>query len=957
MIRRQQILPIFFLATVIVAASAEGTSFDAKTDFGTGVTPVGLAAGDLDGDGVLDLVVANATSDSVSILLGSGSGWFGTKTDYVMGAHAVAVAIADFDGDGALDVVTANSNGNSVSVRLGTGDGTLGAKTDYATGNYPSSIAVGDVSGDGRLDLVTANGTPSTASVLLGVGDGTFGAKTDFATGSFPQAVALADFDRDGWLDIVVANYGSTNVSVLFGAGGGAFDAHILYSGGTNPTAIAVGDLNRDGIPDAVTANFSGDDETKAVSVMFGTAAGGFGMGWTDYGAPESPSGIALADVDDDGDLDVLSANYVHNTVSVFLNNGTGVLASRIDLPGGTVPVGVTTGDFDRDGLADIAATNLNGGNVSVFLNSTVRAASGHFAATSTDFPIGTASMTPRTVVLADMNRDGIPDAVTANTAHGSVSVVPGLGGGSFGTSTEYSISPLTNTFPNYVKTADLNRDGYLDFVVTSSKTSLPDVIKTVSVRLSNGAGGFQATWTHLETGSDPQGLDVGDLNRDGLIDLVVANYASASVSVFLATGPGTFGAKTDFPTASFPREVVIGDFNGDGVPDLAAATSGGNRFVSVLLGFGNGTFATYQNYQIPGDFGPMAIATDDVDRDGDLDLVTVGPGLDSKGWAAVLLNDGAATFEDHGRYQTASYPRGLALGDLNGDAIPDLVSANYDGATVSVLHGTGVGSFGSKTDSMIAQNTMSVALGDVNADGNDDIVAAGYSSDALSVLLNTAPEATDLGVSVIATPAIVSVGTAVTYTVAITNHGPGNANGATLVNTFQGLNFVSATPSAGTCNDLSPLTCGLGVLWHDATATVTIVATIAVPGSSISTARILSNMDDTVASNDTAVAVRTAFTDDPLTTGTSIRAVHLTELRGAIDVKRSLAGLPAATYPGESVITPGVTVVKAAHLNTACSALKVAHPSATCSATIPAGQAVGAADFAALRGAIRALE
>jgi uncharacterized repeat protein (TIGR01451 family) len=955
MVRRKQVLSILLpviLILFVAAVPADAASFEGKVDFTTGVTPLGVAWGDLDGDGVLDLVVANGTSDSISVLLGLGDGRFGAKTDYAMGDQPIAVVVADLNRDGSLDVVTANASGNSASVRMGTRDGTLQTKSDYATGSNASAIAVGDVSGDGWPDLVTVNGTPSTASVLLGLGNGTFGAKTDFSTGAFPQAVALADFDRDGTLDIVAANYGTATVSVLFGSGGGSFDPRIDYNCGTNPTAIAVGDLNADGIPDVVTANFSAD---KTVSVLLGTAAGGFGMGYTDYAAPSGPSGIALADVDVDGDLDVLSANYTHNTVSVFLGDGTGALASRTDLPGGTVPFAVTAADLDRDGRADLVATNMNGQNVSVFLNSTVLAPSGDFAS-RTDFPIGSGLMLPRTVVLADLNRDGIPDAATANLYDSSVSVVPGTGGGSFGPSIEYITSPLTGTFPQYVASADLNRDGHLDLVVTNSKTTAPDIIKTVAVMLADGSGGFGAM-THYETADNPQGLALGDLNRDGAIDIAVACYGSNAVSVLLGTGVGTFGAKTDFPTANFPQEIAIADLNGDGRPDLATANMGVNRFVSVLHGYGNGTFTPHRDFQLQAAAGssPGAIAIGDVNRDGHLDLVTANADGNT---ISVLLSDGAGGFGPSAQFTTGTKPRDVALGDLNGDAITDLVTANYDAGTLSVLHGTGLGSFGAKTEYAIHTNTYNVAIGDVNADGRNDLVAAAYSYGKLSVLLNAAPPAADLGVVLTATPATVSVGTTVTCTATVTNHGPGSATGVTLVSVLGGLSFVSATPSTGTCSGESPLTCGIGALLGGGTATVSIVATVNAVGGSVCTATVRGNVADGVASNDSAIVVRTAFTDDPLSAGvTTIKAAHLAELRAAIDLKRKFAGLPAGKYVTDPVLTPGATRVKAAHLNDACVALKAAHPAASCSTTVAAGQIVGAGDFAALRAAVRAVE
>src|SRR5215510_939084 len=165
-------------------AAAQTVSFGAKTDFGTGDTPSSVAVGDFNGDGTLDLAVANLYSDTVSILLGTGTGSFGSKTDFVTGTSPLSVAVGDFNGDGKLDLATANGI-NTISILLGTGTGRFAAKTDFGTGKAPASVAVGDFNGDGTLDLAVANSYSNTVSILLGTGTGSFGTKTDFVTGSY----------------------------------------------------------------------------------------------------------------------------------------------------------------------------------------------------------------------------------------------------------------------------------------------------------------------------------------------------------------------------------------------------------------------------------------------------------------------------------------------------------------------------------------------------------------------------------------------------------------------------------------------------------------------------------------------------------------------------------------------------------------------------------------------------
>ena len=194
---------------------------------------------------IVDLAVANADANTVSILLGKGDGTFGTPTNFAVGTHPSNVNVADFNGDGKLDLVTSNQYSQNISVLLGKGDGTFGAATHYtAGGDSPSQVAIADFNGDGKLDLVTANQGTSTVSIFLGKGDGTFGPATLFAVGR-ANGVAVADFNGDGKLDLVTADYYSNNVSVLLGDGDGTFGAATNYGlGATNPTTVAIVKLN-----------------------------------------------------------------------------------------------------------------------------------------------------------------------------------------------------------------------------------------------------------------------------------------------------------------------------------------------------------------------------------------------------------------------------------------------------------------------------------------------------------------------------------------------------------------------------------------------------------------------------------------------------------------------------------------------------------------------------------------
>jgi hypothetical protein len=340
--------------------------FGPPTNYAVGHYPTSIAAGDFNGDGVLDLVEVNEFGNSVSVLLGHGDGTFAASTAYAVGSTPVGIAVGKVNGDDALDILSLNADGNSVSVLLGHGDGTFAPKTDYALGLRPGTFAVGDVNGDHHLDVVAGNVLGKTVVVLLGNGDGSFGAGRQFVagTGSHTGGVGLGDFNGDGHLDIVAGSSSNGKVSVLLGKGDGTFKLPISLSTGDVMTFLAVGDVNEDNRLDIVAANDTGN----SVSVLLGNGDGTLSPP-THYTAPERVYFPALGDLNGDGHLDIMTANPNTANVSVFLGNGDGTFSPHTDYAVGQIPPSVALGDFNGDGRLDAAVTNAGDNNVSVLLN------------------------------------------------------------------------------------------------------------------------------------------------------------------------------------------------------------------------------------------------------------------------------------------------------------------------------------------------------------------------------------------------------------------------------------------------------------------------------------------------------------------------------------------------------------------------------------------------------------
>ncbi len=691
-------------------AAALSVSFGPKTDFDTGSQPHSVAEGDFNGDGKVDLAIANSNSQTVSILLGTGTGTFGAKTDFDTGNSPFSVTVGDFNDDGKLDLAVGNQGSNTVSILLGTGTGTFGAKTDFGTDGGAQGLAVGDFNGDGNLDLATANYGPDSVSILLGTGAGTLGAKTDFDAGGGPVSVAVGDFNGDGKLDLATANYGSGTVSILLGTGSGVFGEETDFGTGSAPRSVAVGDFNGDGKLDLATAN----QNSNTVSILLGTGTGDFGAK-TDFGTGTTPISVAAGDFNGDGKLDLALADFNGDTVSILLGTGIGTLGPKADFGTGGLPRSVAVGDFNSDGTLDLAVANEGVSTVSILLNTTPIAPSGVFCPKN-DFRTG---LNPASVAVGEFNNDGKLDLAVTNRDDNTVSILLGTVSGTFGPKTDFG----TGSQPFSVAVGDFNSDGKLDLAVANSFSS-----DTVSILLGTGTGSFGAK-TDFATGVTPRSVAVGDFNGDGKPDLAVANFTSNTVSILPGTGTGTFGAKTDFGTGIHPLSVAVGDFNGDGKLDLAVANEGSDT-ISILLGTGTGTFGAKT------DFGtgtqPFSVAVGDFNGDGKLDLAVTNSGSDT---ASILLGTGTGTFGAKTDFGTGERTRSVAVGNFNGDGKLDLAVANHSG-TISILLGTGTGTFGAKTDFSAGYLPFSIAVGDFNADGKLDLVVTNLSN-TVSVLVN----------------------------------------------------------------------------------------------------------------------------------------------------------------------------------------------------------------------------
>jgi len=361
--------------TTVVNPASPG-NFPLNIDYSLGGYTRSVFGADFDGDGDMDLAVADCSGENISILLNNGDGTFSVEsTTYETAGGPQVICSGDFDRDSDVDIATACPNFWNVTVLANNGSADFSGLTYYTVDHTPWSISAADVEGDGDLDLAVANQDPYSAVIMFNDGQGGFDSQSQpMPVDEYPYSICTADLDNDGDLDMATANagfiygLGDSTVSVLLNRGAAEFAPQVEYLVGRHPSTICAADIDNDGDIDLMTANYGytgGYPTDSTVSILFNNGDGSFAP-QVQYPVEPEPYGICTGDVDGDSDLDIITCS-ANGCISILLNNGMGAFGDYQVYETGGCARSIFASDFDGDGDMDLATANT--GNLSILMN------------------------------------------------------------------------------------------------------------------------------------------------------------------------------------------------------------------------------------------------------------------------------------------------------------------------------------------------------------------------------------------------------------------------------------------------------------------------------------------------------------------------------------------------------------------------------------------------------------
>ncbi|MEZ6244057.1 MAG: VCBS repeat-containing protein [Phycisphaerales bacterium] len=686
----------------------------------TGDDPRILGAPDLNADGAPDLVTLDEDDGTITALLGDGAGNFPIRVQSDSHGERWAV-LAELTGDGVLDVATLDGVGE-VSVLAGDGAGRFERVAEIETGAPADRLTAGDVDGDGITDVIVTDAF-SIPLVIRGLGGGAFGAPTTINAIAKSLEVHVALVNDDTMPDLISLNDIDGLVEVYLGVGGGSFVA-----GGAHdpelpeePTGLALADLDGDGDLDLVVGEGLCQLDGALLAVMLGDGMGGFGPP-SHYPGAGSTDLLIVRDIDRDGALDIAASGC--GGFRILLGAGDGTFTPADDGFVTFLDDAVALADFDGDGLDELARRHVHG--VSILDGP----GDGTFLP---EYVIRTdRDSDPDNALITDMNADGVPDVVSIG--HSIYEVYLGDGHGAY---------TYLNEFVNFFDDdpafaiARFDADQIPDAAATRFGEAPNEEIRCL---LRDGVGGLQYAPSGTPVGEETGPVVAGDFNGDGLKDVVIINGQAGTfdqlgqIGVLLGRGDGTFDPVVWFEDEFAPPIRVVHDVNADGADDLLVGRAEADGQFALLFGF-DGVEFEFQDIDYPTGFGDvLAFDAADLNADGAVDVVFSLEDSRALYYRLGASDDGYMHFSELSKLalEGDGGPDALLLNDVDADDAIDVVMSR-DGM-IEVLRGDGAGYFTHAgyypgTERRSGPGLRGIGVGDLDGDGLEELAIGAFFS------------------------------------------------------------------------------------------------------------------------------------------------------------------------------------------------------------------------------------
>ena len=659
-----------------------------------------LEAADVDGDGDVDFV--SASFNIVSTIAGNGQSGFEVVAIEDLGSDSFIndMAIGDFNGDNKTDVVALDFG---VNFLVNDGNGQFQLVGEYPANGNPDEFAVADFDGDSDLDLVLAYSFEKRIEIWSNDGNGVFAVTETFALSLSPKGIVTADINGDQTQDIAFADFNLDIVGVMYGDGDGSFaDAIAIASGCDGPLSVALGDIDNDSDVDIVTGNFG-----ATVSVIRNDGGGNF-QSIGSFSCGGRPETVKLVDLDNDQFNEIIVSSVKTN--SVLYNNRDGSFPTVVhkDQSRG----GLAIADFDLDGDFDFSVP------------------SGHLYINRGNGSLDTRNCIPldgdiTEMVTGDLNDDGLQDVAVADASLNAVLVFLANCDGDLQ-------SPMlfySGLQPTSLGIGDINGDGHLDLVTGNADGD------EVHLLFNIGDGTFGKAIKHAVPGSGFS-VTTGDIDSDGDLDVIVP--CVDQIILLLNAGNGMLQTPNSIPAPNGAFEVVVGDITGDGVNEMI--TNGFAGTVSVFRLLGDIVYVDETIFQPQSDITRTSLI--DIDNDGDLDL-----GLSYGTEFEVMLNNGDGTFDCSPIVDTGTLITRMTFGDVDGDQLSEAILIQPNGR-VSVFANFGGGVFGDRVNYSVGEFPIALAAVDIDGDLQLDIVVLNHRQpwQGISLLIQNDGFSSDFG-------------------------------------------------------------------------------------------------------------------------------------------------------------------------------------------------------------------